>query len=322
VDLTALLAETSPAPERPTSQALARARGRMDEASAAAARRTRAIRVAKARRRRRLLLASVAAAAVLLLVPVISNRPGGAVPSAAAVDAMLAASRAAGEQGGDWADAAYWHLTLELDYPTIRGQQPYRQELWLAHRGNGVQTSTDPAIPTAADGAALYRDTGPSRFTAGGSVDWDGLYALPTDADELAGVLRRGVRHAENEWDEDTQMWVMVTDLLRFNPASSALRRALWQVAASIPGVELVGRTTDTLDRPGIALERDMSGEGLYRARLIFDPDTGDVLEERTYAADGTLDYRMTVVEQGPSDVAPAPDPPYCGPGSEPYRSC
>ena len=319
MDLRTLLAETSPNPDAPVSEALVRAESRLDEAVSLASHRVRTMHVAKVRRRRRLLLATAAATAASGLAPSATRGPGGPVPSAAAVEVMLAAAQAAGAEDDGWADAAYWHITMELGY---LGRSPYRQELWLAHHGNGVLMSTDPEIPTAADGEPLYQETGPSVFTAGGQVDWDGLYALPTSADELADVLHGDIRRGDSTWDADTQLWVIVTDLLRFSPGSSALRRALWEVAATIPGVELVGDTVDALGRPGVALERDMSDQGLYRARLIVDPDTGHVLEELSYTLDGTVDYRMTGVDQGPAATAPSPDPPSCGPGSEPHRSC
>ena len=320
MDLTVLLAETTPMPEPATGEALVAARARLDEAAVAASYRLRAAHVARIRRRRRLLVATAAVAVALLVMPLLSRGPG-AVPSAAAAEVMLAAAQAAGDQGGDWADAAYWHTTMELDYPTTAGMAPYRQELWLAHHGDGIIMSEDPAIPTGPDGAPLYRDAGPSTFIAGGTVDWDGLYTLPTDPIALESVLRNGSR-ADNHWDKDTQLWVAVTDLLRFSPASSALRRALWQIAATIPGVDLIGHTTDALSRPGVAIERDMTDEGLYRTRLVLDPDTGQVLEELSYEPDGRVGYRMTVIDQGPATTAPASDPPYCGPGSEPHRTC
>lgn len=320
MDLTVLLTETTPAPDAPSSQALDAARTRLDDAASAAGRRLRASHVAKIRRRRRLLIATTAAAVALILVPLLGRGPG-AVPSAAAAQVMLAAAQGAGAQDGGWSDAAYWHLTMELDYPTTAGQAPYRQELWLAHDGDGVSMSEDPATPTGPGGAPLYRDAGPSTFFAGGSVDWVGLYALPTDPEALVEVLRTGIR-SNSTWDADTQLWVIVTDLLRASPASPELRRALWQIAATIPDVELLGHTTDALGRQGIALERDMTGQRLYRARLILDPETGRILEELSYDPDGQLSYRMTVIDQGPAATAPTPDPPYCGPGSDPYTSC
>lgn len=319
MDLNVLLAETAPAPESPPPDALVTARARLDEAAAAAGRNLRAMHVVKVRRhRRRLLIASIAAAAALVLVPVLGNGTGTA-PSAAAAEVMLAAADVAGAQHGDWSDAPYWHIARELDYPSTPGQEPFLQELWFAHTGNSVMSSTDPAVPSGPDGP-LYEDAGPTGFSAGGWVDWDGLYALPTDPGELEAILRSGINGAGP--DDDTELWEIVTGLLVDSPASPTLRAALWQVAATIPGVELVGHVTDALGRPGVAIERDMTDAGWSRVRYILDPVDGQVLEEQSYGPDGDLGYRMTILDQGPVATAPTPDPPYCGPGSDPYKSC
>jgi len=101
-------------------------------------------------------------------------------------------------------------------------------------------------------------------------------------------------------------MFVIVGDLLRESPASPALRKALWEVAARIPGVTLVGNVTDAAGRAGVAVRRGDQG-------YTFDPETGRLLEESVgsstavaEAPGGSL-YRATYLDQGPSDSAPAP---------------
>lgn len=316
MDLTTLLAETAPVVAPPGEDALTAARARLDAEATAAARTVGLVRRAK-RRRRGLLLGSVAAACALILVPVLGE--GRNTAQAAAAEVLLAAADAAADQAGGWPDAAYWHVVSEIEYA---GEDPHQREVWRAQVGNGVlqEPAIDPATGLSTPGDPYTTDLGPTIFFAGGVIDWAGLYALPTDATELEKTLRAGINGAGP--DDDTELWTIVMDLLRESPAPPALRRALWQVAATIPGIELVGTTTDTSGRPGTGIERDMTDIGRSIERYILDPLDGRVLEYQSLDAAGNPTFRMTVLEQGPSATAPAADPPICGPGSDPYTSC
>ena len=95
----------------------------------------------------------------------------------------------------------------------------------------------------------------------------------PTDGAQLAEQLRAGINGRGN--DDDTELWEIATTLLRDAPASPELRKARWQIAATIPGVALIGPVTDAAGREGVAVELDMTGDGWLRERLIFDPADG-----------------------------------------------
>ena len=113
-------------------------------------------------------------------------------------------------------------------------------------------------------------------------------------------------------------MFTIVGDLLRESPAPPALRRALWEVAATIPGVQLVGPVTDAAGRAGVAVERG-------RARYVLDPSDGRLLEEsegspsdanivQRDSAGNVIGvqrryFRTTYLEQGPANSAPAATP-------------
>ncbi|MCW2571275.1 MAG: hypothetical protein JWO88_1333 [Frankiales bacterium] len=72
-------------------------------------------------------------------------------------------------------------------------------------------------------------------LAAGGSgITWEGLWALPTDAGALEQKLRDRINGAD-KGDDNSELFVIVGDLLRESPAPPALRKALWQVAANIP---------------------------------------------------------------------------------------
>ena len=71
--------------------------------------------------------------------------------------------------------------------------------------------------------------------------------------------------------------FVQVGDLLRETDASPALRAAIYQVAAKIPGVVALGTVTDHAGRSGIGLAYDDHG---VQSALIFDPATSALLGE------------------------------------------
>ncbi len=79
-----------------------------------------------------------------------------------------------------------------------------------------------------------------------------------------------------------------------------AVRGALYEVAADLPGVELVGKVEDASGRPGIAVA--YTHEGL-RQEFIFDPKTAELLGENyVNVEDNTLD----VENAGPGAIYPS----------------
>lgn len=135
---------------------------------------------------------------------------------------------------------------------------------------------------------------------------------------------------AWDRWAEVTEtshgnaydLWDAATGLLRESPARPELRRVLWEIIAAIPGVTLDGPTTDATGRDGTAVSVDFSSRNLGGYVLVLDASDGRLLETRYLDNDGALLHTGTVVEQGPRDSAPRAQPPICGPGSEPERSC
>ena len=290
MDLDTLLRETRDVPDA-SPAVLSTARAGMDASTGAAALRVNATRRAVARRRRRRVvlgaLVGVAASAALVLAPtldLLGRGPGG---TASATETLLRAAEAAGDQQEGWADAPYWHTVSEYQDPNRDGTV-YRRESWQSRDGVGILV--DQGVD---DGETI--GLGPAVFPAGDeSLTWDELDALPTDPVELGERLRLGIGE---DSDEDHVLFGMVGDLLRESPASPALRRALWEVAARVPGITLVGDVTDAVGRQGVAVERE--GQ-----RYVLDPDDGRLLEE-TRGGDGFL-YRSTLLEHGPAETAPA----------------
>lgn len=305
----------------PAPEVLGAARGRFDAAVGAAELRVSAVR--RGRRRRRvagILTAAAATTGVAVIAPLLTAAPA----SAEAV--LLAAAESAGHQVDETAGAPYWYVRSEVDYPEI---EPATREIWKGRTGESVLRDEADARSAAAvvgedPSSVEVRTEGfgaPATFSVGDQVlRWEDLDALPVDAGALGEALRDMV--AGHPAGEDNVLWEGVTDLLRESPASPSLRRALWQVAANVPGVELVGEDTDAFGRAGTAIERNMLAEGWYREVFVLDPGDGRMLEWRMLNADGGVVYRWTLIEQGPSDAAPVPQPPICGPGSESGKSC
>lgn len=307
----------------PAPEALAAGRLRLDAASSAATARVAALRRRRVQRRRwgtGAIVGAAATAVVALVLPLLTAAP------ASAREVLLEAAAAAGRQVDERADARYWHVASELYYP---GTGTFQREIWQARVGSSVlRDEADAALAAEGTGGdldpALIRteafDTA-ATFVVGGEVlTWKDLDALPTDATALGQLLRDKVRgHASGE---DNEVWESVAALLLESPASPQLRSALWQVAANIPGVELIGDATDAAGREGTAIERNELDEGWYSVVYVLDPSDGTLLETRNVEADGTVAFRWTLVDQGPSDTAPAADRTICGAGSESARDC
>lgn len=323
MDLTLLLEQTAPTDRDLTDETLTRARTRLDDELRVAALRVRLARRARRRRATVVSLVSVAAAAALVIAPALDLGDVHRPESAEAAAVLVSAAAAAGSQAGGWPDAAYWHVVSTQETP----DGTFPREVWIGRLAEGalqdgaLDAVSGDAISTLLGPDGVYTiDLGPASFDAGSAVDWAGLYALPTDPAELERVLRHG---GEGKGvDPDSELWSVIGELQRETPASPALRAALWTVASRIPGVKVVGTVTDSAGRTGTAVERDETDIGWHRMRFVIDPDTGDLLEEVSYDATGTVIGRLTILSQGPADAAPAIDPPVCGPGSVPEHSC
>jgi hypothetical protein len=224
-----------------------------------------------------------------------SGQPGVASPGqpggyTTAATLLRAAGAAAGAQPGGWPDAAYWHVTSVY---VSDGRTDHR-EIWIGHHATGVlrDTRVGPGVIPL----------GPALFPIGRGLTWEQLYALPTDPAKLGALLSGEVKgygpdpNPTGGVSAVQEEFVEIGDLLRESPASPALRKALYDVAAGIPGVRLVGNQKDALGRTGVAVERN--GE----ETLLIDPATGQLLAEL-----GGNGYRTTYVSQGPASTAPAP---------------
>jgi len=121
--------------------------------------------------------------------------------------------------------------------------------------------------------------------------------SLPTDPNALRQVIQTGGSGippsvAANIADPSTPAGTFGTaaEILE-TPAtgiSPALRSALFQVMASVSGVQLLGQATDRVGRSGTEIASPISGYGL-RYEIIIDRSTGQVLQTQDVLVDPSL---------------------------------
>lgn len=295
MDLDRLLREAGTV-HGPTSEALDRGRSALSAALVAS---TVGRKVRPKVPMRRLLGAiAIGVAATVALVVAPTVRFDGARPpaSADAAPVLMRAAVSAGQEPGGWPNAAYWHAESEYQNWALDGGQLHHREVWVGRQSSSLLVD-DGLFPY---GAELTNDGTPGSFSAGaGAITWADLYALPTDPVALEQRLLSGAASArDNDRIDGNYLFETVADLLSESPASPSLRRALWEVAAGIPGVSLIGDATDSVGRSGVAVE-------LGSTRLVVSPDDGQLLETIGLDSAGEVFYRQTYLAQGPSDGTP-----------------
>lgn len=263
------------------------------------------------------------AAAALVLVAVLASGVlpiGPRVDPAAAVALNYAADVAARQQVTE--REGYRHTTSEgahlasVDNGTGRENGvwalvPVAREIWIRSDGAGrlVELRGEPVWFGPADEAAWVAQGSPdlrgdpesdTRFRptpedaepgtpqlAPGSLYYAPVDELPTDVDALSALIRAQAA-ASGGGATNQRMFTIVGDLLRETVAAPEVRAALYQVAAGIEGVELVGTVADRAGRTGtaVALTTDLPGVGRRQDVLIFDPETSLLLEDRDVLLD------------------------------------
>ena len=251
------------------------------------------------RPRRRLALAlagATAAAAVAGAVFLGSDTPGGATASAATAVLRDAAEAARSEPVlAVPGDGRYLYVRRveaylsESDLGT-RVLEPRLRETWLSRDGGRERTTFRRGIFLTPADRRHWESLGlPTPGEPGRTVDVDvpppDQLGLPSDPDELFDRLHDRARgHSEGTY---RQMFGLVRDGLIDVSATTGQRAALYEVAARIPGVQLIGRVRDRSGRPGVAVAMPNPPDG-RRETLIFDPDTGAFLAEEQVALPGS----------------------------------
>lgn len=236
-----------------------------------------------------LILATVAVVIVRLPVPFLS------APDPAAAAALRRAATIAAQAEPLSLEDGYVYTKIEAlwgfytaDWMYLR---PLVREDWMAADGSGQirETVGDLIFLSEADREAweagdftpyaLNEDFGP------GALEPQLANAsLPTDVDLLRDEVRERAA-ASHPWPRtDSQMFVVIGDLLRDPLTPPAVRAALFEVAASLPWIELLGEMDDRIGRPGVAVAMAAFPFTPFHRQeiIIFDPATSVLLEERT----------------------------------------
>ncbi|MDW5598734.1 CU044_5270 family protein, partial [Conexibacter stalactiti] len=179
----------------------------------------------------------------------------------------------------EWAAASGWGRTRSVTGTRGRFPSARAERDWLASGRRWAGEVTDMRVA-------------PQRQPLGESLDDFGqlspraLRALPTDPQRLYELIAAASRRSAEGTVAPatvaaTMSWERAVGLLgqQQAPTPPALRAATYRVLARIPGVELRGRSTDTLGRPGTVVAQTLRG---FRSELVVDPATGTLLEQRT----------------------------------------
>lgn len=249
-------------------------------------------------RRFTLLALGTVGAAALLLAILLPGSPVLPNPAAAATLRHLAEVAADQPATNPPGVGQYQYTGSVGTYPScnLDGKRSYcyflpeHRQIWIGWNDSGriLETFGTPSFITPTDRAnwesfgSPSLPTGPSDTTFGPntlSVGPSDLSSLSTDPSALASQLLAG--KLERVPSGPGEEFIQIGDLLRETDASPALRAAAFQVAANIPGVELLGQVRDHIGRIGIGLAMTFGG---VRNELIFDPSTSALLGEEGVA--------------------------------------
>jgi hypothetical protein len=271
----------------------------------------------RTRRSHRWTAAVIVAAALAIAIAIPIALPGegsvGAEPAAAAMlhrVALRAAQQApepapgVGQYLYTRSESSFTLLYVVGDGSTFFFRTPSVRESWIGPDGSGRILNTPGAVtfPTERDRAAwiaagkphlaewvIEEDDEFDRMSPGELMFRD-FADLPTDPEQLLELIesRELIGGPGGDWET----FNLIGDLLRETYTVPKVRAALYQVAAELPGVELVGRVVDGAGRAGVAVAySNPSSDARSRQELIFDPSTAELLGGgEVLIADSTVD--------------------------------
>jgi hypothetical protein len=192
-----------------------------------------------------------------------------------------------------WLAGADWHTETQW---TCGSGRVYTNNTWWDASGNGVgrnagPTSGDPGCAPNSDAPyPIVGVGGPPASIGQKNYTWAQLDALPTDPSKLYPIVKADEQlpfsstdpgaPASGQSDLIESIWGLVTTW----PVPAKLQKALYEVAAKIPGVTVVGTYTDSLGRSGTALH-----VGMWT--MVVDTSNGQILAmlQAATPASGTL---------------------------------
>lgn len=170
---------------------------------------------------------------------------------------------------------------------------PSEREAWISFDGSRkgrVREVTDkPRFVSEGQRAGWVEAGSPPLPRAGrvedGALSGGGGFLDATDLPTDPAALRQLIEAREIPGVEgppgEAETFVLIGDMLRETYLPPAIRAAIFQLTAELPGVELLGEVRDPVDRPGTGIAFTDRKRGT-RQELIFDPKTSALLGERT----------------------------------------
>lgn len=172
------------------------------------------------------------------------------------------------------ADEARWHAagsprTVRAESAKVNGTAKIAFRMGTG-RPMVMRTNTDDKIYALGPRNVSYKD----------------LRALPSADGELRRHLGR--LYAQDNGAEsgtsDRSGWMLrqAANLVTM-PVKPGVRAAAYRLMADLPGVRVVGRTTDPLGRQGVGVDFPVAyptSLGTTRERLVVDPSTGEMLSD------------------------------------------
>ena len=226
--------------------------------------------------------AAVAVTAVAITAAVIAapgprpSRPGPSPRPLTAASVLLRAASAAARQ----APGHGRFFATEFENIDIYGSPPSSVvTYWI---GNGVSGRLAWLNGRFASSLPL-----PEAIVAGYGLTWAKLQRLPTAPGQLQADLVKVVRSSGAPEPLAAFEFSLIANLLARAPGSPALRSALYQVAARLPGLALVLHAHDLIGRAAaeVYVPRQQvnipTGQALY-----FDPSTGAALDVAGFGPD------------------------------------
>jgi hypothetical protein len=167
---------------------------------------------------------------------------------------------------------------------------PSERQAWISfgsRRGRVRTVSGKPRFVSADQRAGWVTAGSPPLPHAGQVEDSTISGASILDASKLPtdpATLRRMIEAREIPGVEgppgEAETFTLIGDMLRQSYLPAAVRAAIYQLTAELPGVELLGEVDDPVGRPGIGIAYTDRRRGI-RHELVFDPRTSALLGER-----------------------------------------
>ncbi len=255
--------------------------------------------------RRSVAVAGALAATVTAILLTQQLAPGGASDAARRVLVQAAAQASDPPARAD----QWWQVTRTGYWPdgTIE-----RRIEFVAVDGSRPTVFVDESFPPGVGSSPSQRSawsTGLSPNVTGGAwqvPDATFMAGLPRDVDALRARLYADT--AGRGRSVDGEAVVYVADLLRSGIVPADLRRSLYAVLQTVPGVDLAAPQSVAGTRTGVVIAyTETAGllpTGAERQELLLDPATGELLAERTVRP-GSEPSGWTTIERAVVDAVP-----------------